>query len=93
MGEAGHPDQAASQYQDLLDDCLRVLGPHHPETLITRSNLAQWLGAAGQPAQAASQYRDLLADYLRMLGADDPRTLATRDQLAYWQSRQEAGEA
>ena len=68
-----------------------MLGPDHPDTLITRANLASMLGAAGQPAQAAAQYRDLLADFLRVLGPDHPHTLTARAQLTYWQDRQEAG--
>jgi hypothetical protein len=29
-------------FEQLLTDCLRVLGPDHPHTLITRHNLAYW---------------------------------------------------
>jgi len=39
--------------QELLTDLLRVLGPDHPDTLTTRSNLAYWRGQAGDPAGAA----------------------------------------
>ena len=42
LGEAGQPAQAADQFRDLLNDQLRVLGPDHPDTLTTRSNLAYW---------------------------------------------------
>jgi hypothetical protein len=34
--------EAIGQYQQLLADVLRVLGPDHPHTLTTRSDLANW---------------------------------------------------
>jgi len=42
LGLAGQPAQAASQYRDLLADCIRVLGPDHPDTLTARDQLAYW---------------------------------------------------
>ena len=32
-----------------MNDSLRVLGPGHPDTLATRSYLANWQGEAGDP--------------------------------------------
>ena len=48
FGEAGRVDQAIAQFEALLNDHLRVLGPDHPETLKTRKNLARWLGVVGE---------------------------------------------
>ena len=59
-----------------------MLGPDHPGTLITRSNLARWTGEAGYPAGAAAALEKLLADQLRVLGPDHPDTLITRHNLA-----------
>ncbi|MEV0129652.1 hypothetical protein AB0H83_14500 [Dactylosporangium sp. NPDC050688] len=42
------PRRPATAFVQLLDDSLRVLGPDHPDTPTTRSNLAHW------QAQAAS---------------------------------------
>ena len=67
-----------------------MLGPDHPHTLTTRTNLAYMLGEAGQPAQAAAQLRELLTDRLRVLGPDHPDTLTTRANLAYWQDRRDS---
>ena len=58
----GGPTRPPSQFRDLLNDFLRVLGPDHPSTLTTRGNLAYMIGQAGHPDQAAAQYRDLLDD-------------------------------
>ncbi|MFJ5695081.1 tetratricopeptide repeat protein [Arthrobacter sp. NPDC093125] len=77
---------ALTQFRELLDDQLRVLGPDHPDTLGTRSNLASWTGQAGDVAGALTQYRDLLDDQLRVLGADHPDTLGARSNLAYFEN-------
>jgi tetratricopeptide (TPR) repeat protein len=70
----------------LFDRALRVaraqLGPDHPDTLRTRSNLATWLGEAGRVQDAAGQFERLLADQARVLGPDHPATLTTRGNLA-----------
>jgi Tetratricopeptide repeat len=71
----------------MLADCLRVLGPDHPDTLVTRHNLASWRGQAGDPAGAAAALEDLLADQLRILAPDDPDTLTIRHDLAYWRAQ------
>jgi hypothetical protein len=90
LGEAGQVASAAAAFEQLLADCLRVLGPDHPHTLTTRHNLAHWRGEAGDPAGAAATFEQLLTDYLRMLGPDHPDTLTTRHNLARW--RWEAGD-
>jgi hypothetical protein len=68
---------------------VRVFGPDHPNTLISRDNLARCRGEAGDPAGAVTAFEGLLADQLRVLGPDHPRTLITRNSLAYW--RRQAG--
>jgi tetratricopeptide (TPR) repeat protein len=60
------------------------LGPDHPSTLTTRSNLADWRGEAGDVSHAVDEYEALLADQLRVLGPDHPDTLTTRHNLAGW---------
>ena len=46
-GEAGDLAGAATAFERLLTDYLRVLAPDHPHTLSTRHNLADWRGRAG----------------------------------------------
>jgi Tetratricopeptide repeat len=65
----------------------RVLGPEHPETLITRSQLARWTGEAGDAAGARDQVAALLPIMERVLGPEHPDTLGTRHNLAYWTRR------
>jgi hypothetical protein len=42
LGEAGQAALAASQFSDLLADCLRVLGPGHPLIRTAQDHLAYW---------------------------------------------------
>jgi hypothetical protein len=62
----------------------RVLGPEHPDTLITRNQLARWTGEAGDAAGARDQLAALLPIRERVLGPEHPYTLVTRNQLARW---------
>ncbi|MFE0156711.1 tetratricopeptide repeat protein, partial [Nonomuraea sp. NPDC059007] len=91
LGDAGQVAAAISAYTDLHATSQRILGPDHPDTLATRSNLAGYRGAAGDAAGAAAAYEELLADGLRILGPDHPHTLTTRSNLAGY--RGEAGDA
>ena len=79
-GRAGDPAAARDLLAELLPMRVRVLGPEHPDTLLTRSGLARWIGEAGDAVAA----RDLLAALLpvreRVLGPEHPDTLTTRAQ-------------
>jgi hypothetical protein len=67
-----------------------VLGPDHPDTLSTRSDLAFSRGKAGDAAGAATAFEQLLADMVRVLSPDHPDILTTRNNLARW--RRKAGD-
>ncbi len=82
---------AAAAYEELLTDCLRVLGPDHINTLSTCGNIAHFRGQAGDAAGAAASLEELLTDHLRVLGPDHPHTLTTKNYFARW--RGEAGDA
>ncbi|WP_206305562.1 hypothetical protein [Actinacidiphila soli] len=49
-GKAGDAAGAATAFEQLLADELRVQGPDHPEILLARSQLAYWRGQAGDAA-------------------------------------------
>jgi hypothetical protein len=76
--------------EELLSDCMRVLGPDDKNTFGARGYLAYSRGLTGDPAGAATATEELLTDQLRVLGPDNPSALATRNNFAYWQS--EAGD-
>ncbi|WP_456302617.1 tetratricopeptide repeat protein [Streptomyces microflavus] len=91
LGDTGQVAAAGDYFQHLVSVTTRNLGPDHPDTLTSRSNLAGWRGEAGDAAGAAEAFADLLTDRLRILGPDHPDTLHTRSNLASW--RGEAGDA
>ncbi|MEU7788002.1 tetratricopeptide repeat protein [Amycolatopsis sp. NPDC049159] len=90
QGRAGDPAGAATAFDGLLADRLRILGPDHPDTLTTRNNLARWRGESGNPAGAVAALEQLLTDRRRILGEEHPHTLSTQGNLARWQG--EAGD-
>lgn len=66
----------------VLADCERVLGPDHPDTLTTRSDLAAAYQSAGRQCEAIRLYERNVADFERVLGPDHPSTLISRSDLA-----------
>ena len=58
-----------------------MLGDNNPDTLVTRGNLAYWLGRAGRVDEAFAAFEKLLEDQLRRLG-EPCHTLKTRYNLA-----------
>ena len=65
-----------------LADHERILGPDHPETLLSRNNLAIAYQGAGRVDEAITLYEQTLAARERVLGPDHPDTLATHNNLA-----------
>ena len=59
-----------------------MLGADHPDTLLSRNNLAAAWQAAGDLGRAIPLYEQTLADRERVLGADHPQTLVSRNNLA-----------
>jgi hypothetical protein len=84
QGELGDATGAVAELEEVLADCVRVLGPEHRDTLFTRSNLARTRGEAGDAAGAVVALEEVLADRLRVLDPDHPHTLTTRRELAFW---------
>ena len=59
-----------------------ALGPHHPDTLASRNNLAGTYRASGRLDKAIPLYEQTLEDSIRGLGTDHPSTLTSRLNLA-----------
>ena len=75
--------------EPLIEDCERLLGPDHPDTLTSRNHLANAYRAAGRTAEAISLFEQVLAAFERVRGPNDPDTLTSRNDLAH--AYQEAG--
>ena len=61
----------------------RVLGDDHPDTLVSRREVAVALGWLGRWSDALTEYRRVATNRERALGADHPDTLAARDDEAH----------
>ncbi|MBO4260894.1 tetratricopeptide repeat protein, partial [Streptomyces griseorubiginosus] len=61
----------------------RVLGDFHPDTLISRNNLAHAYESAGDLERAVPLYEATLAQRERVLGDTHPETLNSRNDLAH----------
>ena len=59
-----------------------MLGADHPDTLISRNNLAAANVNAGDLGRAIPLLEQTLADSVRVLGADHPQTKIVRGNLA-----------
>ena len=74
--------QLALTLTDSVTQACDALGPHHPDTLASRNNLAGTYRASGRLDKAIAMYKQTLEDSTRILGTDHPSTLASRDDLA-----------
>lgn len=78
---------AAAMYREVLTVQRRVLGPDHPDTLATASNLGitlfnlGWIGL-GNISEAEKLFREVLAAQQRVLGPEHAETLSTAMHLA-----------
>ena len=66
-------------------------GRDHPDTLISRNNIATWTGHVGDARGALRLLTELLPDQERVLGRDHPDTLISRNNIASLTGR--AGDA
>ena len=74
--------QMALSLTDSVTRACDALGPDHPDTLASRSNLACTYRDAGRLDKAIALYEQTLKDSIRVLGTDHPSTLASRNNLA-----------
>ena len=82
-GAAGNIDKSTEMYEQLFQDCIRILGKDHPDTLAVRNNLAYAHESAGNLDEAIDMDEILLKDRMHILGKDHPDTLSSRNNLAY----------
>jgi tetratricopeptide (TPR) repeat protein len=70
----------------LIADSERVLGATHPDTMMSRNNLATAYWAAGRLDEALPLHVRVLADRERVLGETHPDTMMSRNNVAttYW---------
>jgi hypothetical protein len=64
----GQITQAITHQKRSLTSAIRIHGPQHPSTFISRNNLAGAYEAAGNLGRAVTMYEQTLKDCLRVLG-------------------------
>ena len=74
--------QLALCLTDSVTQACDVLGPHHPDTLASRNNLAGTYRASGRLDKAITLNKQILADAIRVMGPDHPGSLTSRLNLA-----------
>jgi tetratricopeptide (TPR) repeat protein len=74
--------QAIAVGKPLVEDSRRLLGPHHPDTLGSRVNLAIAYHQMGRTAEAISLYEQTLADMERLLHPNRRDHLSLQNHLA-----------
>ena len=74
--------QLALGLTDSVTQACDVLGPHHPDTLASRNNLAGTYRASGRLDEAITLKKQILADAMRIMGPDSPGASAARNSLA-----------
>lgn len=70
--------------ETLLESQRASQGDDHPDTLLTRQQIAFFTGRAGDGRAALRLYEEVLEDQLVLLGPDHPDTLISRHQVAYY---------
>ena len=79
---SGAYQEAEVLYRRSLEACEQVLGPEHPNTLTSLSNLASLLDSKGDYDQAEHLCRRALEAKERVLGSEHPDTLISLNNLA-----------
>lgn len=78
----GRFEEAEEAFQVVHPRQMVTLGPNHPETLVTRHNVALLLQQRGDLAAAANELPKVLMAQHYLLGAGDPATLRTACSIA-----------
>jgi Tfp pilus assembly protein PilF len=64
-------------HRQALQGCEKALGPEHPDTLISISNLGSVLAQQGKYEEAEAMHRRDLAGSEKALGPEHPDTLTS----------------
>jgi hypothetical protein len=82
LDDQGRHAEAEMMHRDTLAVEQRVLGPEHPDTLLTAMSLANALTNQGKHAEAKTMHLETLAVQQHVLGPEHPDTLRTTQHLA-----------
>ncbi|GHH56057.1 ATP/GTP-binding protein [Lentzea cavernae] len=71
-----------AEFEGLVPDLCRVLGPLSRETLMAKGSRAYWLARTGDTAAAITEREQLVLDFTEVFGPEHQRTLLVRADLA-----------
>ncbi|MDT0542745.1 serine/threonine-protein kinase [Streptomyces lonegramiae] len=77
----GRWEEAGRTHREVAAERERVLGPDHPDTLVTRYEVAYALGRLGRWSEALHIYREVADARGRTLGREHPDALAARYEV------------
>jgi tetratricopeptide (TPR) repeat protein len=83
LDSAGLTGPAVAYWAELAAASSRVLGPAHPDALVTGQRLADASRTAGRTAEGVSWFQWVLADQARALGPDHPGTVMAKRDLGH----------
>jgi tetratricopeptide (TPR) repeat protein len=78
----GEVRESVRQFEIALELCEKARGPHHPDTLAHRNDLAAAYLDAGRMPEAVRMHEGTLALMTSIHGPDHPETLVSRNNLA-----------
>lgn len=80
--------EVITKHREIFQKCLKQLGPDHPATLQSQSNIAVALGDQGSYKQSEEEHKKVLEARKRTQGNEHPDTIASRSNLAVMRCRQ-----
>jgi non-specific serine/threonine protein kinase/serine/threonine-protein kinase len=83
LESGGNYAEAEKLGRETLEARRRVLGPEHPDTLLSMMNLSNTLQSESKYAEAEKLQRETLDIQRRVLGPEHPDTLSSMNNLAY----------
>ncbi|MFI1016135.1 tetratricopeptide repeat protein [Streptomyces sp. NPDC020965] len=86
LKDAGLYTVAIAHWLDVATRSEHLFGTKHPDTLITRLNLALSYWRAGRTQEAITLQEQVLADCERILGPDHPDTASADRALVIWRA-------
>jgi hypothetical protein len=74
-------EEAADLEEKTLEISRRVLGTEHPDTLISRNNLAAIFAREGRTQEAIELFEETIELTIKVFGTEHPNTLICRISL------------
>lgn len=78
----GRYEDAAEMEKDILEADKEMYGVDHPNTLVSKGNLATTLNALGRHSEAADLQLEVLTTRNEVLGPEHPQSLISKSNLA-----------